>query len=150
MEAISNMFKLDIPYVIMGVFVIIFGIFAIIQIIGKLSVFIGKPVRWKKNLDSDHKLLRQTANKLNDLTDVVHGIAKTLNEMERKNNETELKKLKDGLTRYYNKYRKIGEWTPLEKDAFWDLFQDYEERGGDGYIHTIVEPVMREMRVVDE
>ena len=46
------------------------------------------------------------------------------------------KKLKQG-------YRKN------EKEAFWELFEDYESRGGNGFIHSIVEPVMRELKVVD-
>ena len=69
--------------------------------------------------------------------------------MQKKDNATKLKELKDSLIRYYNKYKNIGEWSKLEKDAFWDLFDDYEKRGGDGYIHSIVEPVMRELKEVD-
>ena len=46
------------------------------------------------------------------------------------------KKLKQG-------YRKN------EKEAFWELFEDYSARGGNSYIHSIVEPVMRELKVVD-
>ena len=76
----------------------------------------------------------------------MNGIVVTLEEMQRKSNETELKRLKDSLVQYYNQYKTIGEWSKLEKDAFWDLFDDYESRGGDGYIHGIVEPVMRELK----
>lgn len=43
----------------------------------------------------------------------------------------------------------VGEWSELEKEAFWELFEDYEARGGNGFIHSIVEPVMRELKVVD-
>ena len=87
--------------------------------------------------------------KLLKLTNTVNGVAKNLECMQRKENETKLKELKDSLIRYYNKYKNVGEWSKLEKDAFWDLFEDYEKRGGDGYIHSIVEPVMRELREID-
>lgn len=60
-----------------------------------------------------------------------------------------IKELKDTLINYYNKYRVVGEWSELEKEAFWELFEDYESRGGNGFIHSIVEPVMRELKVVD-
>ncbi|MCI8308094.1 MAG: hypothetical protein HFH14_08615 [Lachnospiraceae bacterium] len=150
MESITNLFNLDITYIIIGIFIIIYGLLSIIDVIGKFSVYIGKPVRWKQNIDADHKLLIETGRKLTCLTETVDKISNTLSEMERKNNETEIKKLKDSLIRYYNEYKNIGEWSELEKDAFWDLFDDYEKRGGDGYIHTIVEPIMRGLIEIDK
>lgn len=86
---------------------------------------------------------------ISSLTDKINEIADTLSVMQKKDNETKLKELKGSLIRYYHKYKDIGEWSKLEKDAFWDLFDDYEKRGGDGYIHTIVEPAMRELRETD-
>ena len=88
-------------------------------------------------------------NDLAKLSDTVDSIVVTLAEMQKKENETELKRLKDSLVRYYNKYKDIGEWAKLEKDAFWDLFDDYEQRGGDGFVHSIIEPVMRGLRDID-
>lgn len=150
MEAITKLFNLDITYIIIGIFIIIYGFLSIVDVIGKFSVYIGKPVRWKQNIDADHKLLLETGQKLTCLAETVDKISTTLDEMERKNNETEIKKLKDSLIRYYNEYKNIGKWSELEKDAFWDLFDDYEKRGGDGYIHTIVEPIMRGLIEIDK
>ena len=31
----------------------------------------------------------------------------------------------------------------MESDAFWKMFGDYEEAGGDGDMHTTVQPAMR-------
>ena len=86
---------------------------------------------------------------LSALTNTVNSIATNLEDMERKNNETKVKELKDTLINYYNKYRVVGEWSELEKEAFWELFEDYSARGGNSYIHSIVEPVMRELKVID-
>lgn len=86
---------------------------------------------------------------LKNLTDTVNNLAIKFEKMQKKNNETKVKELKDTLINYYNKYRVIGEWSKLEKDAFWELFEDYESRGGNGYIHSIVEPVMRELKEID-
>ena len=86
---------------------------------------------------------------INNLTKSVNDITQTLSDMRTKENETKLKELKSSLVRYYNKYKVIGEWSKLESEAFWDLFSEYEERGGDGYVHSIIEPVMRELREVD-
>lgn len=174
MDAILELLNLDISHVIIGIFMILSAIVAIAAIIGKFSEIAGKPVKWIKNKNTDHELLLQTIQGLkslqdnheesvrqsirhdemikNDiaaLTETVNGIVVTLSEMQEKENETKRKELKDFLIRYYNKYKAIGEWSKLESDAFWDLFADYEKRGGDGFIHTIVEPAMRELKETD-
>lgn len=174
MGTISELFQLDISSIIMGSFVIMASMIAAYEIIGKVSFIIGKPVQWVKIKNSDHELILQTKEGLKDLqekhqesvkqsirhdemikkdisslSEAINRIANTLDEMQEKENETKLKELQDSLIRYYNKYKTIGSWSNLEKDAFWDLFEDYEKRGGDGYIHSIVEPAMRELKVID-
>lgn len=174
MEIFKELFQLNIPYIIIGILVILSVAIALYEMIGKISKIIGKPVKWVREKEKDHELILQTSkgleelqkqyeesvrqsirhdemikNDLSTLTATVNNIADTLNKMQKKDNATKLKELKDSLIRYYNKYKNIGEWSKLEKDAFWDLFDDYEKRGGDGYIHSIVEPVMRELKEVD-
>lgn len=174
MEIFKELFQLNIPYIIIGILVILSVAIALYEMIGKISKMIGKPVKWVREKEKDHELILQTSkgleelqkqyeesvrqsirhdemikNDLSTLTATVNNIADTLNKMQKKDNATKLKELKDSLIRYYNKYKNIGEWSKLEKDAFWDLFDDYEKRGGDGYIHSIVEPVMRELKEVD-
>jgi len=126
--------------------------------------------KWTKKSRKDHEFLIQTSQglkalqkqydesvkqnetirlELSQLTRTVNGIADTLVTMQKKENETKLKELKDSLVRYYNKYKDAGRWSRLEKDAFWDLFDDYEKRGGNGFIHSIVEPAMRELHETD-
>ena len=34
-------------------------------------------------------------------------------------------------------------------EAFWELFKEYEDAGGDGYIHTVVQPAMNLLKVID-
>lgn len=36
----------------------------------------------------------------------------------------------------------------MESDAFWKMFGDYEEAGGDGDMHTTVQPAMRLLDVI--
>lgn len=174
MENIIQLFKQDYSSIILGIFIVMAGIITTIEIIGKFSIIIGKPVKWVKSRQEDHNLLIETTKRLSELSerhnesvnqsirhdqmikddiaklsDAVNGIAETLSNMQEKDNITELKKLKDSLVRYYNKYKDVGEWSKLEKDAFWDLFDDYEKRGGDGYVHSIIEPIMRELKEID-
>ena len=53
--------------------------------------------------------------------------------------------------RYYtNKDRNPTQsWTKMESEAFWALFSDYEKVGGDGYMHTIVQPAMNMLNIID-
>ena len=174
MNAITELFKQDFPSIIIGIFIIMSGIIAVYEIICRFFSIFGKPIGVMKQRKADHELLLKTVKDLTELhnkheedtkqsikhdemmrkdllklTNTVNVIAKNLETMQKKENETKLKELKDSLISYYSKYRNVGEWSKLEKDAFWDLFDDYEKRGGDGYIHSIVEPVMRELKEVD-
>ena len=174
MDIITELFKQDFSSLILGIFVIMSGIIAVYEIVCRFFSILGKPIGVMKQRKADHELLLKTVEDLTKLhnkneedvkqsikhdemmrkdllklTNTVNGIAKNLEIMQKKENETKLKELKDSLIRYYNKYKNVGEWSKLEKDAFWDLFNDYEKRGGDGYIHAIVEPVMRELRDID-
>lgn len=40
-------------------------------------------------------------------------------------------------------------WTRMESEAFWEMFRDYEDAGGDGYMHTEVQPAMERLFVVE-
>lgn len=174
MEAIQQLFDLDFTSAFISIFVILAGIKSVLSIIEWLIDKMGLETKWMLKKKTDRRLLMQTSNDLCSLqkkhdesvkqsirhdeiikkeivtlTDTVNQIVKTLEAMQQKENETELKKLKDSLIRYYNKYKITGQWSKLEKEAFWDLFEDYEARGGNGYIHSIIEPAMRELEEID-
>lgn len=174
METIQALTQIDYFYIFLG-FIAILAAWKAIAVLwegtfGKL----GLETKGMRKRREEHELLLQTSkclkelqekhdesvkqsirhdeiikNDISSLTEIVNGIVDTLNDMQQKENESKLKELKDSLIRYYNKYKDIGEWSQLEKDAFWDLFADYESRGGDGFIHTIVEPVMRGLKEVE-
>lgn len=171
MNAIKELTTLDFSLVFVSVFIILIGIKAIVSLFEWFIEKLGLETKGMRKRKEEHNLLIQTSQGLiqlqekheesvrqsirhdemikadiSSLTDKVNEIADTLSVMQKKDNETKLKELKGSLIRYYHKYKDIGEWSKLEKDAFWDLFDDYEKRGGDGYIHTIVEPAMRELR----
>lgn len=40
-------------------------------------------------------------------------------------------------------------WTRMEAEAFWELFRDYEDANGNGYIHTEVQPAMERLTVIE-
>lgn len=67
MEVITELFKQDIPSLIISCFIIISAIIAIYELIGKFSKIIGKPVRWVREKECDHNLIIQTTERLNEL-----------------------------------------------------------------------------------
>lgn len=174
MDEILELTKIDFISLFLTIFVILIGMKSAVTIFEWVIKQFGLETKWMRKKREEHDLLLQTRqclevlqkkheesvrqsirhdemikNDISSLTETVNGIVITLDTMQQKNNETKLKELKDSLIRYYNKYKNTGEWSRLEKDAFWDLFNDYENRGGDGYIHSIVEPVMRELKEID-
>ena len=64
MDNIVELFSLDIPSIIVGIFVILSAVIAMYEVIGKFSVVIGKPVKWMRQRTIDHELLKKTIKDL--------------------------------------------------------------------------------------
>ena len=78
-----------------------------------------------------------------------------LMQMEETNKRRECNKLRDRLLQNFRYYTSLETnptqtWTRMESEAFWELFKDYEESGGNGYMHTDVLPAMQRIRVVEQ
>lgn len=76
-----------------------------------------------------------------------------LERMETENKGRELNKLRDRILQSYRYYTSVEKnpdkaWSEMEADAFWRMFGDYEDLGGDGYIHSDVQPAMNSLRVI--
>lgn len=74
--------------------------------------------------------------------------------MEKVTHKLERNKLRDRILqsfRYFTSREKnpLQEWTRMEAEAFWELFKDYENLGGNGYVHTEVQPAMNLLVVVE-
>lgn len=75
-------------------------------------------------------------------------------EIEESMNKRECNKIRTRLLEYYRYYTSedrnpMQKITAMEADAFWRLFKEYEEAGGNGYMHTIVQPKMNSLEVID-
>lgn len=168
MNSIEAIFQVDFKTLILYIFAIAFFVVTAAEVIGKFSVVIGKPVVWMRKRKEDHELIISIANEVKALKkrfeeteeqsmkrdqklELKFGtISSKLDEMQRKSDEAEVSKLRDMLMKYYNKYKSVDEWSLLDKEAFNSLLKQYESRGGDGYIHSVVVPVMEELKVVDK
>ena len=175
MSNIEALFQVDFKGFVLTIFIILFGISTAIDIVGKVAAHLGKPIGWVKRNKEDHDLIIDTANEVKELrtklTDSVHQsilhdkmikddltqlslsvktLSTKLDNMQGRMDEAEVAKMRARLIEYYHKFRNADEWSYLDKDAFTQILREYENRGGDGYIHTIVVPVMEELRVVDK
>lgn len=96
--------------------------------------------------------LKQTQQILADTQGVIQ---KTLRDMQDTQNKRDRNKLRDRLLQSYRYYTNpernpSQSWTNMEAEAFWGMFGDYEEAGGDGFIHTVVQPAMNRLKVTDD
>lgn len=91
---------------------------------------------------------------MQELRDDFKIIIKRLSDMEEQNKKRECSKLRDMLLQNYRYYTSETQnpsksWTRMEAEAFWELFREYEEAGGNGYMHTEVQPAMERLLVVE-
>lgn len=110
MDALLALKEFDIISWIIILFAILTAIVAIYEIIGKVSVIIGKPVKWIKKKDEDHELLVQTSKNLAELqerhkTDVEQSIIHD-------------KRIKDELSTFMDEMRKSMADTQIEIKQF--------------------------------
>lgn len=67
MQAIEQLLNVDILSVSLSLFIIMFGLVAALQVIEKISVYVGKPVKWIKKNDEDHKSIAKITETLEAL-----------------------------------------------------------------------------------
>lgn len=63
MGTIEDLLSLDTS-VILSLFVVLFGMVTIFELIGKLSVYLDKPVRWVRKKNEDHEAIVKLAENL--------------------------------------------------------------------------------------
>lgn len=73
-----------------------------------------------------------------------------LQQIEEDNKRRARNQLRDRLLQCYRYYTNSAtnpskSWTRMEAEAFWELFHDYESDGGNGYMHSVVQPTMEEL-----
>ena len=76
---------------------------------------------------------------------------KAMEEIQKRQKRNELRDRLLQSYRYYTDRRRNPKqvWNRMEAEAFWELFGDYEAADGDGYIHTVVQPAMNLLKIVE-
>jgi hypothetical protein len=124
----------------------------------------SKDAKLQEALDTAQKYAeyhKQTMEKQEEMQRAIETLTETqskfsdrMEAIEKDRNRFELNKLRDRLLQSYRYYtgptrNPSQTWTAMESEAFWELFSDYEELGGDGYMHSIVQPAMQSLNIVD-
>lgn len=117
----------------------------------------------KEALDGIHmcpKYREQSAEiqyQLESKFDIVHDMCKNiierLDKMEEIRRDSKRKELQAALLQTYRIFTDINKnpmqaWTEMEADSFWEQFSEYEDNGGNGHMHTIVQPAMNKLSVI--
>lgn len=112
--------------------------------ISKYPEYREQSITIQKNLQGQIDELKETQTEVNNS---IKEFRATIEKRER--NKTRDRLLQS--YRYYTDPEKnpSQSWNTMESDAFWQLFKDYEDLNGDGYMHTVVQPAMNKLTVVE-
>ena len=74
--------------------------------------------------------------------------------MEEDSRKREVNKIRGKLIQSYHYYTNPDRnpsksWTRMEAEAFWATFADYEELGGNGYVHSVIQPTMEALEIIE-
>ncbi len=135
MEIITEFFKQDLSSLIIGLFVILYSIIVIYEIVGKFSKMVGKPVGWIRNKENDHILLLQTVERVETLQkEQNESVKQSIRHDETIRND--LKKLTDiFVDKQINDYRweiinfsnKVANNENCNKDSYKHCLSTYEK-----------------------
>lgn len=100
------------------------------------------------------EIQQKLEDQIQGLRDSQDKIMKRLDEIEETRKNQKRNELRDRLLQSYRYYTNKDAnpsqtWTKMESEAFWELFKDYELAGGNGYMHTEVQPAMNKLIVID-
>lgn len=107
-----------------------------------------------RRIESEKARDARIEGQISELKGMYTDITDRLTQMEELTNRRERNKIRDRLLHNYRYYTNpesnpTRSWTHMESEAFWELFSEYEEAGGDGYMHTVVMPAMQVLRIVE-
>lgn len=112
--------------------------------VSKCPEYRAQSLRVQKELQTEIDVLRSAQSEQ----------IERLKKMEDDTTRRERNRLRDRLLQSYRYYtdpacNPAGAWNSMEAEAFWEMFSDYEDVGGDGYIHSVVQPAMNLLKIVD-
>lgn len=100
------------------------------------------------------QIQKELTARMDTMGTAIDGLAKSLADMKEVTDRRERNRIRDRLLQAYRYYTNPETnpnqcWNNMEAEAFWEMFKDYEDAGGDGFMHTVVQPVMEKLRIID-
>lgn len=100
------------------------------------------------------QIQKELTARMDSMGAAIDGLAKSLADMKEVTDRRERNRIRDRLLQAYRYYTNPETnpnqcWNNMEAEAFWEMFKDYEDAGGDGFMHTVVQPVMEKLRIID-
>lgn len=105
----------------------------------------------QKTLDEELKLIQGRIEEVSAMNQQTYAF---LTELKDSIEKRARNRLRDRLLQQYRYYTNLETnpdqtWTRMESDAFWASFNDYEESGGNGHMHTVVQPAMNKLKIIE-
>lgn len=135
MDEILELTKIDFVSWIIALFIILSVVITIYEIVGKISVIVGKPLKAIKKRNEDHELLIQTVKNVNELQKK-HDEDMARSEQHDEDMKNDIKRLTDlFIDKEINDMRweinnfatKVSEGKPCNKDSFKHCIHTYEK-----------------------
>lgn len=100
------------------------------------------------------KIQEKLENEIQELRKAQDEHTCRLLQMEENSQRRERNKLRDRLLQNYRYYTSKEhnprqEWTRMESETFWECFADYENMNGNGYMHSVVQPEMNLLGIIE-
>lgn len=116
----------------------------VLEAVNKYSKFQAEEVAAREQLEQNMQEIKLS----------IEANTRRIDIMENNSRKREINKLRNTLLQNYKYYTDVIKnplqaWTKMESEAFWDLFNDYEDMGGDGYMHSEVQPKMQLLTVIE-
>lgn len=108
------------------------------------------PIYHQESIDIRNGLEKE----IQEIRNYIDTMMKRFEEIEEQNKKRECSKLRDMLLQNYRYYTNECQnpsksWTRMEAEAFWELFREYEATGGNGYMHSVVQPEMERLIIIE-
>lgn len=91
--------------------------------------------------------------RFDSVTDKINELIGLINKQYEETNKIKCNEIREKLLNHYRFYTSLEqnpkqEWTEMEAEVFWHLYEDYEKLGGNGFMHNTVKPAMEALRVI--
>lgn len=142
-------------------------VYKLALIIGAIAFVIRKLVVVTKMITDIYKAYQDREEELAENAKICRNMqkeVKRLSEVQKKNTEKLIKfeeeikrrdknKIKTDLLGWFHFYTNKAKnpqlaWTEMESDVFWSNFAEYEDLGGNGFMHNDVRPAMNALEIV--